>query len=87
MSEITEKHGIEFFREITGDEFWETTLFHPKIISDCKNKRINNMNKLGSELCHIMHATIHPSADRSAAIRSLRLAIMQANESIIHEKE
>lgn len=47
--------------------------------------RMQDLRNAGQELCKLIIATVPNSADRSAGIRNLRLAIMQCNLAIAHE--
>lgn len=54
----------------------------------CTEDQINRMHFLrmaGKDLCQLLIASVPNCADRSSAIRYLRLAIMQGNLAIAHE--
>lgn len=48
-------------------------------------KRMKELREAGKALCEQIIRDVPNSADRSAGIRSLRLAIMQCNLAIAHE--
>lgn len=48
-------------------------------------ERMNALRNAGKDLCELIIASVPNSADRSAGIRSLRLAVMQCNLAIAHE--
>ena len=47
--------------------------------------RMDFLRKAGKDLCELFIASVPNCADRSAAIRYLRLAVMQCNLAIAHE--
>lgn len=47
--------------------------------------RMECLREKGREICELIIKTVPNSADRSAGIRSLRLAIMQCNLAVAHE--
>lgn len=53
--------------------------------SEDQIKRMQDLRIAGKALCEQIINTVPNSADRSAGIRSLRLAIMQCNLAIAHE--
>lgn len=53
--------------------------------SEDQIERMQGLRECGKSLCELIIQSVPNSADRSAAIRSLRLAIMQANVAIAHE--
>lgn len=61
--------------------FWKDKLNEDKI------ERMNLMREKGSDLCEFIISMTPNSADRSAAIRYLRLAVMQVNSAITNEVE
>lgn len=48
-------------------------------------KRMQELRQAGKDLCQLFIANTPNCADRSAAIRYLRLAVMQCNVAIAHE--
>lgn len=57
--------------------------------ANCTPLQIEKMKSLresGKDLCELFIALAPNCADRSAAIRYLRLAVMQCNLAIAHEK-
>lgn len=56
--------------------------------SKCSQDQIERMQSLrdaGKDMCELFISCVPKSADRGAAIRYLRLAIMQCNLAIAHE--
>ena len=53
--------------------------------TDDQIARMQSLREYGKDLCEQIIKTVPNSADRSAGIRSLRLAIMQCNLAIAHE--
>ena len=53
--------------------------------TDDQIKRMSEPRESGKQLCAQIIKDVPNSADRSAGIRSLRLAIMQCNLAIAHE--
>lgn len=56
-------------------------------INEAKIARMNLLREKGADLCDFIISICPNSADRSAAIRYLRLAIMQGNSSITNEAD
>ena len=60
--------------------------WNPKCNED-QISRMAAMRAEGGKLCEFMIRNVQDCADRSAAIRDLRTAIMQCNLAIAHEKQ
>lgn len=59
-------------------------------VSDCdeaKIERIEAIRETGANMCHMIIQCSPNSADRSSAIRYLRLSVMQAIAAIVLEKK
>lgn len=53
--------------------------------TEAQVKRMQELREAGKQLCAQIIRDVPNSADRSAGIRSLRLAVMQCNLAIAHE--
>lgn len=74
------------YNKMTEQELKELALFDCVELSEFKKSVMSSLRAHGKELAVIIMRSCPASADRSAAIRSLRLAIMQANASIVHDR-
>lgn len=73
-------------KEMTGQELADCKRFTwNSSVNENQIERMNALRQKGQELCELFIANTPNSADRSAAIRYLRLAVMQCNIAIAHE--
>lgn len=72
--------------EMTPQEMEDVSRFtwNAKCTED-QIERMKLMREKGQDLCLFMVGNVKNCADRSAAIRNLRIAIMQCNLAIAHE--
>jgi hypothetical protein len=70
--------------KMTEQEQKDIDSFAARDLNDIQLSKINSLNNAASHLCRLIVDFVPNCADRSAAIRYLRLAIMQANAAITH---
>lgn len=71
---------------MTQEELKELARFDVRISTQAQKDAMERMRAFGKNFAKQMFEDVPKSADRSAAIRYLRLAVMQANAAIMHDQ-
>jgi hypothetical protein len=74
-------------KEFTAQELKELSKFQRQELTPEQLTAMGQINEMTRSLMKVMFTIVPNSADRTAGIRSLRLAAMQCNAAIVYEWE
>lgn len=70
---------------MTNEVNKELSRFERKDVNAWQQAKMGSITEIGKNMAHYILEHVPNCADRTSAIRYLRLAVMQANAAIVHE--